>query len=58
VAAIINHIHKMIEEGVINDTKNGLLLVDQSDGDADEGESMDEIGCAIDRINTKGRRIG
>lgn len=37
----------MIKEGVVNDTKNWALLVDQSNGDADKGKSMNEVGCAI-----------
>jgi hypothetical protein len=38
---------KVVEEGVVNDAEDGATFVDETEGDADEGKAVDEVGCAI-----------
>lgn len=36
----------VIQEGVVDHTQYRVFLVNQSERDGDEGESMNEIGCS------------
>ena len=38
---------EVVEEGVVDDAEHGPFLVDQADGDAREGEAVDEVCRAI-----------
>lgn len=40
--------------GVVDDTNDGLEANCEAEGDADVGIAMDEIGCAVDRVNDEG----
>jgi hypothetical protein len=37
----------LIKERIVNDADDGGLLVDETDGDADEGEAVDEVGGSV-----------
>jgi hypothetical protein len=36
-----------VKERIVNDADDGGLLVDEADGDADEGEAVDEVGGSV-----------